>query len=48
LDIGRGILLAIAATITAYEAVWKDTDLLDFFLNQVNGGASVDSYSRHT
>ncbi len=40
-DIGRAILLAIVATITAYETTWKDTDLLNFFLNRINGGSGV-------
>lgn len=45
-DIGRAILLAIVATITAYETTWKDTPLLEFMLNRVNGGAGSESYSR--
>ena len=37
-DIGTAILMATVATIAAYETTWKDTPLLNFFLNQVNGG----------
>ncbi len=40
-DIGRGVLLAIVATITAYETTWKDTPLLNFLLNNVNGGSGA-------
>ncbi|MFA5809027.1 MAG: hypothetical protein WC935_01640 [Thermoleophilia bacterium] len=43
-DIGRAILLAIIATIGAYETTWKDTSLLNYFLYQRNGGA-VDQIS---
>ncbi len=44
-DIGRLILLAIVATITAYETTWKDTPLLNFFLTRVNGGSGTDQQS---
>ena len=37
-DIGRCVLLAIVATVAAYETTWKGTPLLDFLLNSVNGG----------
>ena len=40
-DIGRGILLALVATITAYEKVWKDTAPLNFFLTRINGGSDA-------
>lgn len=42
-DIGRGILLALVATIIAYEKVWKDTAPLNYFLTQRNGGSPSDS-----
>ena len=40
-DIGRAILLAVVATIAAYETTWKDTPLLTFFLNSVNRGNTL-------
>jgi hypothetical protein len=47
-DIGRAILLAIVATIAAYETTWKDTPLLNFFLTSINGGSGTGDQTSTT